>query len=90
MSTGLGATIGDACVGRFDPDFMQRKWRAKQLEVCEELGIEPSNTVIFGLGGPEYSAYSRGGIVNRLCLNDYYESQAGAASQRTGSVSGGH
>ena len=58
----IGAAIGEACLGEFDADYSQRKWRTRQLEVCTEaLSVEPSDTVIFGLGGPEYGAYNRGG-----------------------------
>ena len=74
----IGAAIGEACLGEFDADYSQRKWRTRQLEVCEALSVEPSDTVIFGLGGPEYGAYNRGGSTNRLCLNDYYEAEGGA------------
>jgi len=84
----VGAAVGEACLKEFDVDYSQRKWRARQLEVCEELGIEPSNTVIFGIGGLEYRAYNRGGSTNRLCLNDYFESRGEVAPKGDmGSVS---
>ena len=50
------------------PDDMFKKYRPKQLEVCKELDIIPSDTVMFGLDySDRYIDFQRGNV-NRLCL----------------------
>jgi UDP-N-acetyl-D-glucosamine dehydrogenase len=38
---------------------------------CDQLKVDCSNTVLFGLGGQSFSAYNRGGATNRLCFSKY-------------------
>jgi len=62
-----------AFINRFDVDFNQTTYRAKQLGVCEKLGVTASDTVIYGLGDHKWQAYNRGGQYNRLCLSGLLE-----------------
>ena len=52
------------------PDDLAVKYGRVQLEICEELGIVPSDTVIFGLDySDKFAQFNRGGV-NRLCISD--------------------
>jgi hypothetical protein len=56
----------------FSPDYIVEKYKNKQLKFCNHLGIEPSNTVLFGIDrSNKYPEYNRGGITNRLSLHKY-------------------
>jgi len=39
-------------------------------EACEEMNLEKTDCVMFGLGGAEYADYNRGGSVNRVCVSE--------------------
>lgn len=55
------------------PDDMFKKYRAQQLEICKELNIIPSDTVIFGLDYTnKYKEFKRGSV-NRMCLTPIIE-----------------
>ena len=46
--------------------------REKQLEICKELNIEPSDSVLFGLADknhPEFGDYDRGTEWRRVCIS---------------------
>jgi hypothetical protein len=70
----LGAGVGLELLRRFTPDYNTQTWGSNQLWFCKQLGIRPSKSVIFGLAGPEYSKYNRGGTTNRLCFAKYLRS----------------
>jgi len=39
---------------KFGPDFLVNKYKPAQLELCKEYGIEPTNTLVLGLGDQPY------------------------------------
>ena len=57
------------------PDTTVTKWRTTQLEFCKQLGLNPSDTVLFGIDtAHKYDHYNRGSVqTNRLCFSRYYE-----------------
>jgi hypothetical protein len=58
-------------INTLGPDDTFKKYRQKQIEICNELGIIPSDTVIFGLDhNKKYNKFKRG-YVNRLCITHY-------------------
>jgi hypothetical protein len=73
----LSLKIHRLLMAQFPADFIWNKYRRFQLEICQQLEIEPSNTVLFGLShDPSYQQFSRSGIVNRLCLANSLEGLA--------------
>jgi hypothetical protein len=69
----IGAGLGTVLMDNFSPDYIVKKYKKKQLELCKELGIKPSNTVLFGVDeNNRYPEYNRGGITNRLGLYKHY------------------
>lgn len=78
----LSAKIGLELMGLFSPDYIFTRYRPMQLNVCNKLRLTPVNTVIFGLGGSEYSQYSMDGVVNRCgitsAIRDMYDSRNAA------------
>ena len=68
----IGAQLGLKYLTKFSPDFITSKYLDKQKEFCNTLEVEPTNTVLFGFGGPEWKEYSRGGLVNRLSFHKQY------------------
>lgn len=67
----LGSAVGLELIKKYTVDYNYLTWRDQQLEFCKQLNLEPSNTVIFGLGGDEYKQYNRGSLTNRLCFSKY-------------------
>ena len=65
----MSAALGSRFLHRFSPDFIPRKYQPLQQQLCRELGVEPSRTVLFGLGGPEWQQYNRGLETNRLSFH---------------------
>ena len=65
-----GVAIGLKIINKFSPDYNQKKYGEKQIEVCEKFGLEPSKCVIFGLGDEKYSKFNRGSYSNRVCISN--------------------
>lgn len=69
MANQYACKVGMAAMERFPVDHNVDRYRARQAEICADLGIAPSACVIFGLGGSEWAEYNRGGELNRLCIS---------------------
>lgn len=80
----LSAAVGAKLMAARDPDTTVAKWRAKQLEFCNQMDLEPSDTVLFGIDTKhKYDHYNRGSVhTNRLCFSRYYETGSLIADER--------
>jgi hypothetical protein len=67
----IGATIGNLFLTNFNTDYIVNKYKDKQKSFCKILEVEPSNTILFGLGTSGWEMYSRGGSTNRLGLHNF-------------------
>lgn len=68
-----GAALGLSLIDKFSIDMNTELYKPMQVITCQEMGVMPSNTVLFGLGGKKWNEYSRGGLYNRLYLGGIYE-----------------
>jgi hypothetical protein len=71
----MGAAVGLKLIERYGPDYNYNTYRNQQLLFCEQLGVDPSPTVVFGTSTTQYSEYNRGGIENRLCFSKFLKSK---------------
>jgi hypothetical protein len=69
MFNKAGAALGLQIMKKFSPDYNQKKYREKQIEICNQFDIEPSKSVIFGLGDNKFSKFNRGSYTNRVCIS---------------------
>ena len=70
----IGAGVGIELCNNFDTDYNYSNFRDKQVKVCKNLDIEPSDTVIFGLAKnnhKKFGEYDRGGIYHRVCISKF-------------------
>ena len=67
----LGAGVGIALMQKYTADYNVERWKSQQEIFCHDLGVIPSRSVIFGLGGERFLKYNRGGPSNRLCFSRY-------------------
>ena len=59
--------LGYHMMKEWKADWLYTKYRDKQIQLCEELEVEPSSCVIFGIDNDnKYPQYNRGGRTNRL------------------------
>ena len=64
------AYIGFQLINNFSIDYMNKKYRSIQEEICSELDISPSQTLLFGIGtGDKWKSFSRDNKFNRVCLS---------------------
>jgi hypothetical protein len=68
----VGASLGIKFLENFSPDYISSKYIHKQIEYCNILNVAPSNTVLFGIGGPDWDLYNRGGPTNRLSFHKQF------------------
>lgn len=69
----FGAIVGLEICSNFDPDYIQNKYRQKQLAVCKENGLKPTNCVTFGLAeksDERFSDFNRGTDWRRVCISE--------------------
>jgi hypothetical protein len=73
----LSAYVGTGLMTQFEPNYMFKKYRSLQLEMCEQLNLTPSPCVIFGIDHHnQYPQYNRGGSSNRLCFSRVWDQRA--------------
>jgi hypothetical protein len=68
----IAAGVGKALCENFNSDYNQIKFRDRQIQICNELNLTPSNCVIFGLTDnthPEFGNYDRGTNHRRVCIS---------------------
>lgn len=70
----LACGVGLELLRKYSADYNVLTWQATQSKFCEQLGVLPSNSVVFGLGGDQFNKYNRGGATNRLCFSKYLQS----------------
>lgn len=68
-----GAALGNQLITNYGIDYNPTCFEHWQRFKCNEMKIEQSKTVLFGLGGSEWKQYNRGGLYNRLYLGEFYE-----------------
>ena len=57
-------------IDNLTPNCTYKKYRSLQVEICKELDLLPSNTVIFGLDYTDkYNKFKRGNV-NRVCISN--------------------
>lgn len=68
----ISAALGITLMEQFSPDYIVNKYLEKQIDLCNSLGVSPSNTVLFGIDtNNKYPEYNRGGPTNRLSLHKH-------------------
>ena len=71
----LSIQVGLDLIRKWSVDFIPTHYKSTQKQVCQELGVESSNTVIFGIDqNNKYPEYNRGGGTNRLCFSKILDS----------------
>jgi len=74
----FGALVGLHCIEQYTADFIAIKYRAVQQQVCDDLGVDTTNCILFATSSDnKYSEYNRGNGTTRLCISkqiqDEYE-----------------
>jgi len=65
--------INEQLLKNHSADFLFEKYRDKQLKICKELNIIPSNCIHIGLGGEEYKHCNRDNTYNRVNIIELLE-----------------
>lgn len=66
--------LGSHMIRSFSNDWLFKKYRDRQRQICKEINLEVSSCVIFGIDKDNrYSEYNRGGITNRLCFSKLWD-----------------
>lgn len=68
----FGAGLGLELIREWGSDHNSNQWGSLQADFCQELGITPSKSVIFGIAVDKFSEYNRGNATNRLCFAKYF------------------
>jgi len=72
----MGCAVGLKIMNTFDPDYIVNTYQSAQLQLCKELDVVPSKSIIFGIDYKnQYAEYNRGGTSNRLSLAKHLESK---------------
>jgi hypothetical protein len=65
-----GAEYHYGLINQSTPDSLATKYGQLQQEICNELEVVPSNTVLFGLDYTNRFDQFKRGTVNRLCISE--------------------
>lgn len=62
--------LGHQLIKKYHAQWLWDKYHLAQFEICNELGVAPSNCVMLGIDHlNKYDEYNRGGKTNRLCFS---------------------
>ena len=65
----FGAMIGLTCIETWDSDYIVRKYKDTQLQVCDILDVDASKCIIFATSEDEtWQTLNRGNKSSRLCI----------------------
>ena len=71
----LSAKMGLEIAKRYSADYIPSKYRSLQVSLCKEYGLEPSDTVVFGLGDEVFRFFDVDGVSNRVCITPWIKAQ---------------
>ncbi len=70
----LSAYVGTTLMQKYPADYIYNKYRDKQIAMCDNLNLEPSPCVYFGIDKQKkYQEYNRGTETNRLCFTRVWD-----------------
>ena len=70
----LGIGISNHVLKNFTSSFIVNKYKQQQIEMCKQLDVHVSKSVIFGIdNNNKYNEYNRGFDSNRLCFSKHFE-----------------
>jgi hypothetical protein len=71
--------VGHLLIEKFDSKWLVKKYRPIQHKQCLELGVNASESVIFGIDNKGlFDEYNRGGEQNRLCFSRVWDGRVHA------------
>ena len=70
MHNRLSLRVASQLISHYSVDYNWDQYDAVYQKVCSEMNLEPTDCIMFGLGGEEYSQYNRGGHRNRVCISE--------------------
>ena len=66
--------VAEAIISNFEIDFVHKTLYNKQIEACEQLDLQPSDSVwLATTSNDDYAKFRRSGTVARVCLAGVYE-----------------
>jgi len=66
--------LGQKLINQYENDYIVKKYRPVQLEYCGQLGVTPSDCVIFGIdNNNKYPEYKRGTDTGRMCFSKLWD-----------------
>ena len=68
----IGCAVGLMLIKNFSPNYIVEKYKKQQIDFCNELEAEVSNTILFGIDNGKYPEYNRGRKTNRLSFHKFY------------------
>ena len=69
--TGIAAAL--ELFRQFSPDYHFHKYRTSQERICAELGLIPSDSILFGLahGDPQWQQFDKDGYIQRVSFGAF-------------------
>jgi len=72
MQNHYSMSLGNHFMQQFDSDWVSKKYKSSQQQICDQLNLHCTDTVIFGLGGSEFDHCNRGiAQNNRVCISEF-------------------
>lgn len=70
MHNRIDLSIARSLIQTFPVDFNWKTYANTYNDICDDKKLRPTDCIMFGIGGDEYSEFNRGGDVNRVCISD--------------------
>lgn len=70
MINSMSLGIGIEYMNMFTLDHNWYKYGKTYYKVCRENNLEPTDCIMFGIGGDRWKDYNRGNDTNRVCVSE--------------------
>ena len=82
MLNNISLGIGLEYITNYNVDYNWKTYEDIYYKICSYKNLQPTDCIMFGIGGEEYKDFNRGGHFNRVCISDLIGEEINASNMR--------
>ena len=82
MLNNISLGIGLEYITNYSVDYNWKTYKDSYYKICSYKNLQPTDCIMFGIGGEEYNDFNRGGLFNRVCISDLIGEEINVSNMR--------